>query len=128
MACTIQWKISDHLIFTALSQWIGSARRNKILLIVSIVFIESKYVLLDNITLMRDSPFRDYKIAIGPHDRTQAAKILSTFYENNFQNKKVKTPTPYHALNLAVLWFTNTTGCQRCLVLTCFMSNSFFIR
>ncbi len=76
---------------------------------------------------MRDIPFRDYKTAIGPHDKAQAAKIILTFYENNFQNKKVKTPIPYYALDLAVLWFINTTRCRRRLALACFMSNRFFI-
>ncbi len=58
----------------------------------------------------------------------QAAKIILTFYENNFQNKKVKIRTPYHAFDLVVLWFINTTRCRRRLVSTCFMSKSFFTR
>ncbi len=123
----IQWKIPDHLVFPAPLQRIGRAGHNKTLLRVSIVFIKSKHVLPDDIAPVRDSPFRDYRTAIGPHDRAQAAKIISTFYENNFQNKKVKTPTPYHALDPAVLWFINITGCCRRLALACFMSNSFFI-
>ncbi len=76
---------------------------------------------------VKDSPFRNNKTAIGPYDRIQVAKIISTFYENNFQNKKVKTSTPYHALDLAVLWFINTTKYHRRLALTCFISNSFLL-
>lgn len=33
----------------------------------------------------------------------QAVKIILNFYENNLQNKKVKTLTPYHALDPVVL-------------------------
>lgn len=77
---------------------------------------------------VKDSLFHDYTTAIEPYDSMQVTKIISTFYKNNFQNKKVKTPTAYHALDLAILWFVNTTGCRRCLALICFMSNSFFTR
>lgn len=52
---------------------------------------------------MKDSLFRDYTTIIGLHDNVQAAKIISTLYKNNFQNKKVKTLTIYHALDPAVL-------------------------
>ncbi len=103
IARAIQWKIPDYLVFAALLQRIDRARRDKTLLIVSTVFIESKHVLPDDIMSVRDSPFHDYRTAIEPYDKTQAAKIISTFYENNFQNKKIKTPTQYHALYPAVL-------------------------
>ncbi len=103
VARTIQLKIPDHLALASLLQQIGKARRDKTLLTVSIIFIESKHVLLDDILTVRYSPFHDYRTTIWPHDRTQAAKLISTFYENNFQNKKVRNPTPYHALDPAVL-------------------------
>lgn len=80
----IQWKISDYLILVTLLHWIGKTRRDKTLLIVFILFIDSKYVFLDDIASMSDSPFSDYKTAIEPHDRVQAAKIISTLYKNNF--------------------------------------------
>lgn len=84
MTCEIQWKILDHLVFTALLQRIGRAGRNKTLPIVSIILIESKHVLSDNIASMRDSLFRNYTTAIGLYDSAQIAKIISTFYKNNF--------------------------------------------
>ena len=56
----------------------------------------------------------------------QAAKIISTFYENNFQNKKVKIPTTYHALDSAVSWFVNTIRFRKCLAFAFFMINNFF--
>ena len=62
----------------------GRAGCDKTLFPVSIIFIESKQVFPDDIALVKDSPFPDYKTAIKPHDRIQAAKIISTFYENNF--------------------------------------------
>ncbi len=88
MAHDIQWKISDHLAFTLLLQWISRVERNKTLLTVSIIFIESKYIFLGDIASVRDSPFCDYRTAIRPYDRMQAAKIIPIFYKNNFQNKK----------------------------------------
>ena len=65
--------------------------------------MKSKYIFPDDIALVRNSPFRNYKTAIRPHNKTQAAKIISIFYKNNFQNKKIKTLTLYHALDLVVL-------------------------
>ncbi len=127
VTCAIQWKIPDHLIFAALFQWIGKAGYDKTLLTIFIIFIESKHILPDDIALVKDSPFRDYRTAIRPNDKVQTAKIISTFYENNFQNKIVKTPTPYHALDPAVLWFINIIGCRRRLALASFMNNRFFI-
>lgn len=128
MACAIQWKIPDYLILATLLQQIGRAKRDKTLLTVSIIFIESKYIFLDDIASVKDSLFGNYKTTLGPNDSAQAAKITSTFHKNNFQNKKVKTPTLYHTLDPAVLWFINTTGCRRRLALACFMSSSFFTR
>ncbi len=65
--------------------------------------MESKHLFPDDIASVRNSPLCDYRTAIGPHDKMQAAKIISTFYKNNFQNKKLKTLTPYYVLDLAVL-------------------------
>ena len=52
---------------------------------------------------MKNSLFRDYTTTIGPYNSVQAVKFISTFYKNNFQNKKVKTSTAYYTLDLAVL-------------------------
>ncbi len=128
VACAIQWKISDHHALASLLQRISRAGRDKTLLTVFIICIESKYVLPDGIVRVKNSSFCNYRTAIGPHDTTQAAKIISTFYNNNFQNMKVRTLTLYHTLDPAVLWFINTTGCRRHLAVACCMSNSFFTR
>lgn len=39
------------------------------------------------------------------------------------QYKKNKSASPYHAIDLAVLWFINTIGCRRCSALICLMSD-----
>lgn len=77
---------------------------------------------------MKDNLFCNYKTTFGPNDSAQATEITSIFHKNNFQNKKVKTPTLYHALDPAILWFINTIGCRKRLALACFMSSSFFTR
>lgn len=84
VAPAIQWKIPDHLVFASLLQRIGRAGRDRTLPTVSIVFIESKHILPDDISFVKDSPFRNYTTAIGLYDNVQAAKIISTFYKNNF--------------------------------------------
>lgn len=52
VARAIQWKIPDHLVLASLLQRIGRAGRDKTLPTVSIVFIESKHVLPDDIALV----------------------------------------------------------------------------
>lgn len=116
----------NHLILTSLLQFIGRVRHDKTLLTVSIIFVESKHFLPNNITSVRNSPFHDYRTAIRPHNKMQAIKIPSTLYENNFWNKKVKTSTLYYTFDLVVLWFINIIRYYRHLTLTCLMSNSFF--
>lgn len=84
MARAIQWKISDYLVLALLFKWIDRAGRDKTLPTVSIVFIESKYILLNNIAFVKDNLFRDYTTVMKPYDSVQAVKIISTFYKNNF--------------------------------------------
>lgn len=126
VARVIQWKIADHLVLAALVQRIGRAGRDKTLPAVAIIFVESKHFLRDDVALNTDSPFRELTTAIGSQDSERAKEIVSTLYENNHQNKKSKAPTPYHAIDPAILWLINTTGCRRYLVLACFLSDSFF--
>lgn len=77
---------------------------------------------------MIDSLLHDYTIAIRPHNSVQAVKIILSFYENNFQNKKVKTPNAYYTLDTIVISLICTTRNGGCLILAYFMSNNFFIR
>lgn len=118
----IQWKILEHLTLAALLQRIGRAGRDQAMPAVAIVFIDSKHILPEDISETEDSLFREYTTAIGPQDGARAAEIISTLYENNFQHKRMKSESPYHAVDPAVLWFINTVGCRRCLALACFMS------
>lgn len=64
-------------MFLLLLKHIGKARYNKTLLIVFIVFIESKHVFLDDITLVRNSLSCDYKTAIEPYNKMQAANYIN---------------------------------------------------
>ena len=126
MACTIQWKIADYLTFAVLLQKISRAGHDKTLPAVIIIFVESKHFLQDNIFLDTDSLFCDFTTAIGTQDSERMKAIILTLYDNNYQTKKSKAPTPYHAVEPRILWFINTTGCHCYLALAYFMSKSFF--
>ena len=126
VARAIQWKIYDHLVFASLLQQISRAGRNKTLLAMAIVFVESKHFLPESIASDENSPFCAYTMAIGLGDAQLAEEIISTLYKNNYQVKKKKVPTPYHAVDPAILWLINTIGCRRYLALACFMSNNAF--
>ncbi|MCJ1265674.1 hypothetical protein MMC22_005554 [Lobaria immixta] len=105
---------------------IGRAGRDKALSAVAIVFVESKHLLPQDVTSDETSRFRDYTTAIGPEDGERAEEIILAFYKDNFQIRKEKVPTPYHAVDPAVPWFINTTGYPRRLALACYMSNTFY--
>lgn len=57
VACAIQWKILNYLILATLLQWIGRAGYNKTLPTVSIVFIEFKHILPNNIASVKNNLF-----------------------------------------------------------------------
>ena len=126
MVHAIQWKICDHLVFASLLQQIGQAGRDKTLLTVAIMFIESKHFLPEDIASDKNNTFCVYTMAIGPRDAQLAEEIISTFYKNNYQVKKKKMPTPYYTVDSAILWLINTVRYCQHLALACFMSNSAF--
>lgn len=83
VTCIIEGKISDNLVFAILLQQIGKVGREKTLLVIYIVFIESKYVFLDNITNTRNCKYCEYKTTFGHNNSMQVIKITSSFYKNN---------------------------------------------
>ena len=126
VARAIQWKICDHLVLAFLLQQIGQVECDKILSAMAIMFVESKHFLLEGIAFDENSFFCAYITAIGPRDTQLAEEIISTFYKNNYQMKKKKVPTSYHAVDPAVLWLINIVRCRQYLALACFINNSAF--
>lgn len=122
VARSIQWQIAEHLTFAALLQRVGRAGQDKDLPAVSIVFVEKKHMIRN----VSGSRFLKYTTAIGLQDEERAKEIIARLYENNHQIRREKTQTPYHKVELTLLWFLNTVGCRRCLALACFMSDKFF--
>lgn len=64
VACSIQWRIAEHLTLAALLQRVDRAGRDKDLPAVSIVFVEKKHMIRN----VHGSPFLEYTTAIGPQD------------------------------------------------------------
>ena len=112
------------MILVSLLQEIGQAGRDKILSAMTIVFVKSKHFLPEGIASDENSFFCAYITAIGLGDAQLAEEIISTLYKDNYQVKKKKVSTPYHAVDSAILWLINTVGCRQHLTLVCFMSNS----
>lgn len=123
---SIQWKIADHLVLASLLQRIGRAGRDSGLQAISIVFVESKHILPDNISTLEESPFQKSATPLGPNDEDVAVEIISTLYEKNLQTKRESSPSAYYQVDPAVLWFINTTGCRRRLALACFTDDLAF--
>ena len=124
--CSIQYKITDHLLFAALVQQIGQAGQDPNVLTVSIVIVKPRNFFPEDVGLQLESLFREYTSAIGPLDCKRAEEIISTMYKAYLEPKKEKAPSGYYKVDPALLWFINTIGCCQYLALACFMSDSFF--
>ena len=59
VACVIQWKIHEHLTLAALMQQLGCGRRDLLIPIMTLVFVENKYVLATNVHTLGDSNFKN---------------------------------------------------------------------
>ena len=77
-------------MFAALVQQIGRAGQDPNVLAVSIVMVEPKHFLPEDVGSQLESPFREYTSAIGPSDRKCAEEIVSTMYEAYLEPKKEK--------------------------------------
>ena len=121
----IQWRLAEHLTLAFVLQRIRQAGQDSNLSAVSIVFVDTKYIILTN---KRGNDFCHYTIAIHPRreDSERTADIISTIYKDNLQTRKTKKQGDYYKINPALLWFVNTVGCRRCLTLKFFLNNSFF--
>lgn len=90
----------------------------------AIVFVESKHVLSKEIPENND--FADLNSAVVANGEEEAHAIISHLYKLNTQLRRERQLSLYHKVDPTVLWFVNTVGCQRCLILACFMQASAF--
>ena len=70
---------------------------------VSIVMVEKKFFLPEDIASQLESPFREFITAIGPADSKRAAGIILTMYEDDLELRRKKAPSVYHKVDPALL-------------------------
>lgn len=115
----IQWKIFDLLTLATLVQRIGRAGRDTGILAVTVVFVEKRHILPNDMS----KAAADISFARDPvtQDNEQATRItVKRMYEGNMQIRKEGGLSPFHCLDPPLLWYINTLGCRRRLSLACF--------
>lgn len=91
-----------------------------------IVFVKSKYVLPKKIS--KNSNFAGSNLVVAANREEEAHAIILYFHKSNTQICQKRQLSFYHKVDLTVLWFINTVGCQQCLILTLSMqANAFTI-
>ncbi len=99
--------------------------RRKEIQAVAVVFVESKHILLEDMTNAADEySFARLPVAKGEKNATE--KVVSSIYKDNMQIRREGDLSAFHKVDPPLLWFFNTVGCRRRLVLACFADNSAF--
>ncbi|WP_375449376.1 hypothetical protein [uncultured Nostoc sp.] len=90
------------------------------------VFIDPQQILPEGVHTLETSAFKDLWLPVSNENRGQITDVTPKLYRDNFDSNMRKTGNAYQKTNPAVLWFLNTTGCRRCLILACFMCKQAF--
>ncbi len=123
----IQWTIVDHSTLATVLQQIGRAARRIKIQAVAVVFVESKHILPKDMThAVEEYSFACLLVAKGEKNETE--EIISSMYKDNMQIRKEGDLSAFHKVDPPLLWFLNTIGCRRRLVLACFADDSAYGR
>lgn len=119
-----QWKLYDHLTFSALIQKIGYTVYSIHYTEITTVFVESKYVLPKEIP--ENSNFAGFNLVVAPNKEKIAYAIILYLYKSNIQICWERQLGPYHKVDLTMFWFISIVGCWRWLILACSIQASIF--
>lgn len=117
----IQFKISDYIMLPKLFQRLGRGERDVSCLAVAMVFVETREILPDDVHTLEGSAFKDLQLPITRENRDQTTDIIARLYRKHIKSNAPKTGNSYQRTDPVVLWFLNTIGCRRQMVLACFI-------
>ena len=120
----VQFKIPDFIALPELLQRLGQGGRDKSRSAIAIVFVSSSQVLPDNMHMLKQSAFKNLRLAVSRENREQITDIIAQLYKNKLQ--LAKTGNAYKRTDPGILWFFNTSGCRQRLILACFMCKKAF--
>lgn len=88
----------------------------------AVVFVESKYILPNDMTHTTEKYFFAYLIMVK-NEKNIIEKTVSFIYKNNMQIKREKDLSTFHKIDLPLLQFFNTISYCKQLVLAYFTDN-----
>lgn len=122
----VQFKISEYISLPELLRRLGCRGRDVSRPAIAIVFVETRQILLDDLNTLDGSAFKDLRLPVSQENRDQITDVIIRLYRENIQSKARKTGNAYQKTDSAILWFLNTIGCRRRMVLACFMCKMAF--
>ncbi len=92
---------------------------------VAVVFVESKHILPKDIINAADE-YSFARLLMAKGEKNATEKVISSMYKDNMQFKREEDLSGFHKIDPPLLWFLNTVGCCRRLVLASFADDSAF--
>ncbi len=59
-------------------------------------------------------------------EKNAIKKVVLSMYNNNIQIRREKDLSIFYKIDPPLIWFLNTIGCHKCLVLVCFVDDTAF--
>ena len=120
----VQFKIPDFIALPELLQRLGRGGRDKSCAAIAIVFVHPSQILPDDVHTLERSAFKSLRLPVSKENREQITNVIAQLYKNKLQS--AKTGNAYERTDPGILWFLNTSGCRRRLILACFMCKKAF--
>ncbi len=120
----VQFKIPNFIALPELLQRLGRAGRDKSRAAIAIVFVHPSQVLPDNVHTLEHSAFKSLRLPVSKENREQITDVIAQLYKDKLQS--AKTGNAYERIDPGILWFLNTSGCRRWLILACFICKKAF--
>ena len=118
---SFQWKVSKHLTLPDLLQRLGRAGRDPTLQAVAMVFVNTSQILPDNVHTLESSMFKDLQLPVTRDNQDRITNVIAKLYRNNLEPKRETGGNAYETTDPALLWYINTSGWRRRMLLACFM-------
>lgn len=116
----VQFKVSNFITLTKLLQWLGRGSKDKSRVVITIVFVHSCQVLLNNMHIPEQSTFKNLRLSISKENCKQIIDIIAQLYKTKLQLAK-QIKNAYEKTNLRIFQFLNTSQYKQQLILVYFI-------
>ena len=87
--------------------------------------MQNKHILPKDMTNTADKYFFTC-LPVAKGEKNTMEKVVSLIYKNNMQIRRKRDLSAFYKVDPPLLWFLNTVGYCKCLVLTCFVDDYAF--